>query len=336
MRCDVRRVSSSARLLLVTALAACSNAGEDLGFGAPGSGGLNVVVFFDRDNSLDFSGPPPSEDTTRQGIRVRLLVGASVPTLLTSDTTAPDGSVSFPNLESGTYRVEVDPQFLSDTIVATPVPPVVTVRAGDTPSTIAVGLAPPLVPIQQVRTALPVGKLVLLQGVISSGRQNFSDTSAFLADASGPLRLQKVRNLDGGTSNDPGDLVRVRGRIAVFRGQRVLDSARIHFVQGTPPPVPEVLTTGPAASAVGGTKDAALVVIRNAVIQDSSTVAGSFQIRVDDGSGPLELRFDPQGDPVRTDFVLNSLIDATGVLVPTGSGSWQLWPRDGGDYLVHP
>jgi len=334
MRCDVRRVSSSALLLLVTALAACSNAGEDLGFGAPKSGGLNVVVYFDRDNSGGFSTP---EDTTRQGVRVRLLVGSSVPVLVTTDTTIPDGSVGFPNLESGNYQVEVDTQFLKDSIVATPVPPVVTVRAGDTPPTIAVGLAPPLVSVQQVRATLPVGKIVLLQGVISSGRENFSDTSAFLADASGPLRLQKVRNLDGSTFNDPGDLVRVRGRIAVFRGQRVLDSARIHFVQGTPPPAPEVLTTGSAATAVSGTKDAALVVVRNAVIQDSSTVGGVFQIGVDDGSGRLELRFDPLGDPDRADFVMNSLIDATGVLVPTGStGPWQLWPRDGGDYLVHP
>jgi hypothetical protein len=296
------------------------------------------VVYFDRDNSLDFSGPPPSEDTTHQGIRVRLLVGTSVPTLLTTDTTAPNGGVNFSNLESGIYRVEVDTQFLKDTIVASPVPQTVTVRAGDTPPTITVGLAPPIVPVQQVRTTLPVGKLVILQGVISAGRRTYTDTSAFLADATGPLRLRKARNLGVSLDNTPGDVVRVRGRIAVFSNQRVLDSARIFLAALGTPPVPELQTTGPASGAVGGTKDAALVRVVNAMIQDTLTTAfNEFLVGVTDGSGRLELRIDPQNVSlaVKAEFVLGALIDATGVLVPTGTGSWQLWSRDRADYVIH-
>lgn len=85
----------------------------------------------------------------------------------------------------------------------------------------------------------------------------------------------------------------------------------------------------------GGRLDAALMRVLNPTINDTLTDAADFILTVDDGSGSLDVRLDQEVafgalDP----FVPNSVIDATGVLVPRAANDWVLMPRSEADLTL--
>src|ERR1041384_4087096 len=94
------------------------------------------------------------------------------------------------------------------------------------------------------------------------------------------------------------------------------------------------ITSVRAANADGGLRDAALVRVGNAVIMDTATVAGGYQLTVDDSSGPLAVRLDsiafggalPAGVKI-----IGNVFPFTGLLVPNGTGVWLLRPRAAAD-----
>ena len=309
-------------------LLGCSNAGEDLGIGVPKTATIDVVVYLDRDWSGGFS----SGDTLLAGVRVNLLA-AHAATSLATVTTDLQGAATFRPIEPGYYQVAVDTSVLSDTSVAEPVPAVDTVLASAT-SHISVGIGPPIASLQAAR-GTSAGKLLLVRGTITAGGQNYADGSAFMVDATGALRLRHVTNLNGQDHNNPGQFVRVRGRTSVLNGETILDSVQIYLVSNNPPTSPVALTTAAAATAVGGTQDAQFASVANATIQDTATVAGGFQVGVDDGSGHLVLRIDPLLLAPTAQFTVGAKVDAAGPLVAMGAGVWQLWPREKTDITVH-
>lgn len=100
--------------------------------------------------------------------------------------------------------------------------------------------------------------------------------------------------------------------------------------------IPPILrmTSQAAATADGGALDAALVRVDNATITDTATVAGDVVLTVDDGSGAMEIVLDRDVGFILALLGPTVVIDATGLLVPTGSGSWQLKPRSRGDLVL--
>ena len=134
------------RFLFAATALGCSNAGADLGFGVSQTAGLDVKVFFDRDNSDDAS----PADTSVSGLRVRLFQqGVQAPA--DSDTTNATGDVHFRGLSPGYYLVTVDSGRLGDSVVAVRSPAVDTVRAGGTVSRAQIGLAPRVVTLAGAR-----------------------------------------------------------------------------------------------------------------------------------------------------------------------------------------
>jgi hypothetical protein len=113
-----------------------------------------------------------------------------------------------------------------------------------------------------------------------------------------------------------------------------LDPARVFPVEAGSPPLPDSLWAG-AAAASGGTSDARLVHVGNGTILDTGTVTGRFQVGIDDGSGRLVMQVETLVSVLTGPFVPGAQVDATGGLAATGSGSWQLWPREAGDYFIH-
>jgi len=110
--------------------------------------------------------------------------------------------------------------------------------------------------------------------------------------------------------------------------------------------IPQALefTTGSAAGADGGSKDAALVRIRDADVLDTisvtSEIGRDLHMTVDDGSGPLELILLELGAfnlaQVHPDSF--SVQEAAGLLVPqrTGDGSvrWRMVARSAADLIM--
>ena len=72
----------------------------------------------------------------------------------------------------------------------------------------------------------------------------------------------------------------------------------------------------------------------DATIGTTSTVGGDFVMTVDDGWGPLEVVLDKDITFNLTPLVGGTIVDVTGVLVPTGAGTWQLKPRGSGDIFI--
>lgn len=182
--------------------------------------------------------------------------------------------------------------------------------------------------------ALPAGRLVVVVGVVLNGSQTFTDTTVHLADNTGAIRMTRLR-----TSLAVGDSVRIRATTALRDGQPTLDDVTGAALGTGLLPAAVSLTTQQAATASGGTRDAALVVVKGATVSDTATVLGDFRLTVSDGSGSLEVRLDGNADPAFRPpllpgiYIPGNKFDIVGVLVPTGTGAWKLKPRAASDLL---
>lgn len=317
-------------MVLLFAVTACSNAGSDLGFTPTATHNIVAEVYLDRDASNSRT----NGDTVVQGVRLRLAPPEGGQSVLTS-TTDQKGLSFFNNVPVGEYSLSVDPTSVGDTLQLAAIDPGrLQVRAlGDTSFQISVRLSFVVVSIKGVRSGVP-GKRVLIRGMVLAGVQSFRDTTSHVQDTSGFIRLTRVTLRGGLTGNSPGDTVAVVGTISSRNGQPTLDLAVITTFGSRPPPVPFSLSTAAAASASGGTLDAALVQITGATISDTATTAPDFRVTGNDGTGPLVVLLDAQGGFNRSSFRPGRTMTVRGVLVPGGAGQWVLKPRSTGDVQV--
>ncbi len=304
-------------------MVACDNAGAYRTLGISATGVARGLVYFDANGSGTFD----AADAPLAGVRIRLLAPLSTDTAVRA-TTGADGTFRVEGIPVGTYRAVLDPTSVGDSVqvlqmTASPLQ----IRPGDSVSVDAVVSFPTLT-AAQVRTAT-LGTRVFVSGVALHARTTFSDTLLHVVDTSGAIRAARVRP----TAALAGDGVRLRGRIAVRNGQRVLDDVTVFVINPTVVPPAPILTTLQASTADAGAQDAALVRLLDAAIVDTATVLGSLNVTVDDGTGPLTMVLDRVADAgFRFPYAVGPLgagtrYDLIGVLVPTGTGTWVLRPR---------
>lgn len=317
-------------------LAACSNKGESLLLPGLPNGAIGVFLYLDRDASDSYT----TDDTVFAGARVALLASGGRDTIRVAISSA-QGVATFDSVPVGSYRVAVDRLALGDSI-ATVVGDSGTIRLLGQPDSIlgarAVRLGFAEVTIAQAR-ALPAGRRVVVRGRVLSALQYFRDSTSFLKDATGYLRITGARHRPPRTGNNVGDSVSVLGTVGVDNGQPVLVDGLFGTLSEGPAPVPVAVSVAEVATAKGGTLDAALVRVTGAKISDTMTTLPDYLVRIADAGNAATL----------ADVVIDSLIPvpsglfrpgftigATGVLVPRGNGSWVLKPRGGGDVTLAP
>jgi len=192
----------------------------------------------------------------------------------------------------------------------------------------------PVISIAAAR-ALPAGQTVLVVGVALNGSTTFADTTVFLADTSAAIRLTQLR-----ATVAAGDSLKIRAVTSSRAGQPTLDGGSATTLGRGFIPTPPTLTTGTAASAAGGTRDAQLVSVLGAVISDTSRTTTSFLLTVNDGSGPLVVQLDQTAGFVSPTvpgvYVPGNRFNLLGVLAPTGTGTWRLRPRSPADLTLIP
>jgi hypothetical protein len=89
-----------------------------------------------------------------------------------------------------------------------------------------------------------------------------------------------------------------------------------------------------AAGADTGLLDAALVRV-SGTVADTARVAGDFRVRIDDGSGLLEVLLDQDSNFQFSLYSPGLVLDVAGLLVPiSGTSSWRLKPRQAADVTV--
>jgi hypothetical protein len=314
---------------LLGALVGCENSGVDLGFPPEQTGTVLVGVYLDRDGSRT----PTPFDTAYANARVALLLKGSADTVRTVVSNA-GGIAAFTDLAFGEYQVTVAEASLGDSVELGEID-ISTIRLTTTADTVGVlaRLTFPEVSLVEVRS-LPLGKRVFARGVVLAGVQVFRDTTSHVVDSSGALRLTRVALRGGLTGNSPGDSVSIFGLVSSRAGQPTLDQALLTRFATRPPPVPLQVGTGTAATAATGVIDANLVQITSALISDTLTVTPDYHVTVSDGTGSVVVVLDAGINFNRASFLPGRRLNAVGVLVPDGSGTWTLKPRGTGDVIV--
>ncbi len=311
-------------VLTVLALACDTpNAGEMLEVTATGT--VAGRVYFDANANRIEDGADPSVANIPVELSIR---GSRVP--VERQVSDGNGQYEFVDIPVGTYWIDVDSLVLGDTLLvldADTVP--VNVRPGITTAK-GVGLALSRVTIAEARI-LPVGKKVTVEGFALNQRTVFGDSTVHLSE--GPTAIRAINVFRAGIQQ--GDSVRLTGRTGVLNGQPVLDGVTTQILARTGTPAPAIVLTSQAATASNGSLDANHVQVRNAMVVDTVTsTTGDRIVTFNDGSGVLELVFD-QDITFNLPWMLpdSTASRVTGVLIPTGTGQWQMKPRSQADIV---
>ena len=329
------RRSFSAPAVLLAGLVACSNAGAKLTLPNLASGGIAVGVYLDRNgtHALD------KGDTVLAGVRLALLVPGGSDTLRTA-TTNDQGVATFDSLSIGTYRLVVDRLAAGDSI-GTVAGDTGVVRLTGNPDSLArsrlIRLGFAELSIAEARTQ-PAGRRVLIHGKVVSPRQAFRDSSAFVLDTSGSIRITGAVGQPGSAGNNIGDSVLVLGTTGQEEGQGVLIGGLFTTISGGLAPLPKLLSVTAARTADGGAADAELVQLSNVVITDTISATPDFILKVADPGTPdvtITVLLDQLLNAPRSLFPPGRTGTFRGVLIPVGDGTWILKPRGALDIILN-
>lgn len=326
-------------ILAVGVSARCGNAGEGRVLSISAAGIVKGEVYFDRNGNRQLD----AADTALRQVRVRLIATGTLDTVA-SVLTDSAGDFRVPSVSIGTYTVSIDTATIGDSVrlVQQSANPVAVAPGDSVAVTAAVSF-----PILSVRAArlLAVGRKVFVEGILLSPRAAFGDTTGHVADTSRAVRLTRMR---ANPVAIIGDSVRFLGLVTTRDGQSVLDDVALFPLGISGGAAPTVTTAAAARTASGGVLDAALVFVGGVIIVDTATVLGTgsppvndFRITVDDTPadtlGRLEVVLDGHAGfvgPVLLPLRPDSVVNVTGVLVPTTGGLWRLKPRILADVVV--
>jgi hypothetical protein len=190
----------------------------------------------------------------------------------------------------------------------------------------------PTTTVAQAR-ATAAGQQIVLAGLVLSAPATFADSTVHLRDATGTIR--GVRSTGPTATFAIGDSVRLLGSTSTRNGQPVLAVTSATVVRaGVGVSEPDSIRTAAAATAVSGARDADFVRVGGTIVGSRTTQLGALILSVDDGSGIVEVHLDPRVTFIAGPYFVGSLVRAAGVLVPTGTGTWQLKPRNAGDIMA--
>ena len=240
------------------------------------------------------------------------------------------GSYLIPFVPVGSYDIAVDSASLGDSLRVERVEPGEVVLGGSDTAIVQVALDRKVVTVAAAR-ATP-GRRLAVEGVLLNGWATFGDSSVHLSDATGAIRALRLPGLNLAA----GDSVRLVGTTGTEHGQPVLEDPVVTALGRSRIPSPTPTTTGVAARAADGRLDAALVRVTSArVIDARSTAAGNFTLRVDDGSGLLDVVIEPEaGVTSEVPITPGVTVSVTGLLSPIREGAWRLRPRNAVDLQV--
>jgi len=316
--------------LLTAALAVLGcESPSDVPLTLPIAGDIQVLAFLDENGD----GIRTEIDSPVIGLPLQVRFWNSLNPLDQGVTDA-TGQLRLVRVGVGTMRVDPSPSFLGDTLrVVRPAANPFTVRP-DSLVVLTVGLGYPSAPLSEIH-ALPEGRRVFSSGIALNVRENFGDGEVHLRLDTLAIRATRVDRV-GVT---PGDSVRIVGRTRLVEGRMTLDSARIFVLTPTVALVqPLDLTTGEAATARGGTRDAHLARVQEGLVTAVRLEGTNRIVTVDDGSGPVEMVV---RDYLQIEGALlvqgSTVVRGAGLLRPTpgGGGSrYRLFPRGPGDLLL--
>lgn len=297
-------------------------------------GGAGVIVgqvYLD----LDGSGTATTPDRIVPGVLVELI--ASSGAVVGGVTTDSLGLFVLRDVPVGEYRLALDSMALGDSLQLLNPSTSFSVDPGDT-LTRGVGAT---YPVRTLEDALvgSLGQQVITSGIALNSRLNFGDGQVHFAGGTGFLRALSVDR----SGVAAGDSVRIRGRLISDNGRPALrDVTPYILIPQAALVLPIEVSVARAATADGGSLDAAFSRIRDAEITDTTTNAqGHFRFWAIQGSDSVEivlrsfLGFNTA--QFRPDTVVR-LDRLAGLLSPFDDGGgdirWRMLPRTPGDVVL--
>ena len=305
----------------------CTDFNADRTLEVDATGTIVGLAFLDRNGNSVFD---QAVDGTVPGITVRILPsGAFAPAA--SVTTNAAGVFGAPDLPVGDYDIVIETNTVPDSIrFLAASRTTARVRPGDSVG-VFVTLSYPVVKVREAKT-MPTGRRVFVEGVTLNAWATYGDSTLHIVDSTGVIRATRVAP----SSVTSGQRVRLLGVTDVRDGLPTLTDVSVFALGSAPIPPPTVVTTAVAATASNGTLDGALAQIVGAVILGGTVNSvGDLSLTVNDGSGLLEVVVDRSTNISATQFIAGALLNATGLLVPSGAaGQWTLKPRSAPDITV--
>lgn len=341
------RVPGSVAMLASCAvLASCQDSvGTDLELEIDAFGFVDGIAFVDL-NGNDIQ---DSDDDPYPGLRLQLRAAGGGGVVRTA-TTNLVGEFNLDSVPVGSFELVLDPATAPDTVDVSGLSSDQVIVLADSTVSVEIRASFPTYTLAQIRGLEP-GIRVRTHGIALNRRRPDGDGVVHVREGDVFLRATSVDRGDIST----GDSVRFIGRTARDAGQPILTDVRpFRLVSQAAFVQPIDVLSSQARSAQGGSLDAALVQIRDALVLDTVRVAGQFIVTADDGSGPVDLLLRDFLGFTSTGFKPDSayLPRATGLLVPTlvappappatldparqvgPAADWRMTPRTTGDVSV--
>lgn len=305
-------------------LGACIDSGGDRILGVDATATVTGTVRLDANGN----GQLDEGEAGIPGVRIRLRF-AGTSSVLDSEPSDAAGVLAMEDVPVGTYQLEVDAAGVGDSLEIAEVTHSDLILGADAVVDVGVRLSFPTLTVADARAA-QLGRRIFVQGVVLNSRTSFGDNTVHITGADAAIRTTQP----GAVTLAPGDSVRVLGTRASLDGQPTLDKVSFFALGPGTMPIAPILPTGTVATADGGTRDAALVRVTDAMVLERTATAAGFELRVDDGSGPLVVRLDAVTPFPVQNYGVGAVVDVRGVLVPTQEGDWAMRPRVLADVVV--
>jgi DNA/RNA endonuclease YhcR with UshA esterase domain len=299
-------------------------------FEIEGAGSIDGFLFLDADRSGVFD--PFAGDTPLAGVPFEVrdrgttrVFGAG------SGVTGSDGRFAASGLPAGTHDLWIDPDGLPEGALLCRNPVPVSVYLSEAAETLVAAEPVCLITIQEAKEAGP-GAFVNVSGIVTSFPGQLRGQYTYIQDGTAGVRV--FSGLLEGQGIEVGDRLTLTAEVGLFNDDFQLTNPGLDNVEpGVGAPTPRTATTGVLAEA-GPTPAAPLqgrlVVVRGARLVTLFTSGGNRNARIDDGSGPVEVRIEAglsaAGDAINDRFTLNACYDMVGV-VGNFRGTAQVFPR---------
>lgn len=286
-------------------------------------------VYLDVDASETATGP----DRVVPG-GIVILTSPGTDQVLGADTADTNGEYLIEDVPVGTVEISISPDFLADSLLQVPLDTSRFSLRADEPRSRDLGVTFPQRSVLEARSEAP-GITIFTQGVVVNPRGQAPGGAIHIQGQEATIRVLVPPAVQAAV----GDSVRVRGRTAVDLDQPALRDGRLYgLVPGARDVDPRGVGLAEAATADGGTLDAALVEVTRGTVVAQDTIPEGFLLTLEEGSESLEVRLRREQGFVGLPNQLGApVIQLVGLLIPVpADGTWQLVPRNPLDYVLGP